>query len=376
LPSTQPNTTNTANQFNRGTSAQLNQSGTTQFNQPGTARGLQPSQTGLGTRSGTYQSDDRYGAERGIGAQGDLNNLPRDAQSRQTENTFGEPGAQGGRRDADFQNGTRDRMPPPDNSQSRQSSATNNRDRDGRHGELGVWLGGANGRGVAIRRVTPGSAADEIGLSSGDVLLQIDGQPVHSPMEVQRIIRSMPANEVVVLEVWRDGMQQELSTTLQPARESHRVGYRGDQTGYTSDGNMNSRTERLEEQVGMLMREVGQLRAQLQQQSTSAPAPSAALQQPMPRRETSPFDSAASDRAASETTAPEPIESTSSIPARPERSATEPPAAAIEQPAQAASNDSLFDNEPAAEATVEETEVEATPATETDAETDSDSLFE
>jgi serine protease Do len=42
---------------------------------------------------------------------------------------------------------------------------------------------GKESEGVVITRVDPGSAADEVGLRQGDVVVSIDQQPVKTPSE-------------------------------------------------------------------------------------------------------------------------------------------------------------------------------------------------
>jgi membrane-associated protease RseP (regulator of RpoE activity) len=238
-------------------------------------------------------------------------------------------------------------------------------------GELGVWLAASGGPGVEIRQITAGSAAEQIGLRPGDVILQVNGRAVMSPLEVQQIIRSIPAGQTVALEVLRNGAQQEVSVTLQPMRERYRSGYRGDDLPARS-GDLESRTMRLEEQLSMVMRELQQIRAdiaRLHPESSGQPAGAGTgIEEPIRQPQPGPFDRF-------DTTQPEPIEpeqpaTQPAEPAQPEPSATEPTEPAAE-PAE-----DLFGEEPA------EPEAEATPPekeeteTETEAETDSDSLFE
>jgi len=158
-------------------------------------------------------------------------------------------------------------------------------------GELGVWLVASGGPGVEIRRVTIGSAADEAGLQQGDVILQVNGQDIASPGDAQRAIRQIAPGQMAMLEIWRNGEQQQIEANLRPAREStYQVGFRGDESA--SNNGLASRTMRLEEQVGMLMQEVQRMRQEMVQMRASAgsqstsPAPAA-----LPA--TSPFDEVA-----------------------------------------------------------------------------------
>jgi S1-C subfamily serine protease len=41
--------------------------------------------------------------------------------------------------------------------------------------------------GVLLRRVVPGSAADRVGLKSGDIVLEVNRTPVKSPEEFEKL---------------------------------------------------------------------------------------------------------------------------------------------------------------------------------------------
>jgi PDZ domain len=374
LQSTQPGTFNSSgNQFNQGAAQPI---------QPGAARGqagqlLQDPQSGVGTESGAFPQDNRFGSQRGLGTQGNLNNLQRGNQDVQ-------PGFQDSRlqsrvQDGNFQDGMQDRMPPPDDIQARQSADAGMENsgtmRDGQHGELGVWLTAAAGPGVEIRRITEGSAADETGLEPGDVLLQVNGRGVSSPMEVQQMIRAIPPGQTAMLEIWRDGAQHEVSATLQPAQDSYNVGYRGNESRSNRDDTA-ARTERLEEQVSMLMREVQQMRAQMQQMSSAGGAgqPASAGRPSQPSTPTGPenFEDEATD--STRPAMPKNDLGRPSTTPQPEQSATEPQETAGAE-SEPQPQDDLFGNEPAAGTATEETPPAETE-TETEAETNTDSLFQ
>ena len=51
-------------------------------------------------------------------------------------------------------------------------------------------LGMDKAKGVLVAQVQPGSAAGEAGVSAGDVILEINQQPVNSPAEVEKVIES------------------------------------------------------------------------------------------------------------------------------------------------------------------------------------------
>lgn len=69
-------------------------------------------------------------------------------------------------------------------------------------------------RGVYIRDVRGGSAADRAGIESGDVVVSISGKPVNAPNDLQSLIaRQRPGDEVRV-EVWREGRQRIVQVEL------------------------------------------------------------------------------------------------------------------------------------------------------------------
>ncbi|MEK8049938.1 Do family serine endopeptidase [Ideonella sp. DXS22W] len=68
--------------------------------------------------------------------------------------------------------------------------------------------------GALVSQVVPGSAAAEAGLKPGDVITEVDGQPVErSGMLSSRVGLSQPGQKVT-LKVWRDHRWQELKVTL------------------------------------------------------------------------------------------------------------------------------------------------------------------
>jgi hypothetical protein len=135
----------------------------------------------------------------------------------------------------------------------------------GQRGELGVFVIASAGPGVRVSRVVSGSAADQAGLEAGDVLMVINGQNVDRPQEVIRMIRAIAAGEMANLRIWRDGQEQDIAATLQPlgSRESYRSNFRGESSGM--NGDLAQRTQRLEQQLSMVMQELQRLRQEVVQ---------------------------------------------------------------------------------------------------------------
>ncbi len=69
-------------------------------------------------------------------------------------------------------------------------------------------------RGVGIEGVLPGQPAAQAGIRAKDVILQVDGQPIGSPRELQRVIATAPVGTPVRVSLWRDGQAQELTVTV------------------------------------------------------------------------------------------------------------------------------------------------------------------
>lgn len=263
-----------------------------------------------------------------------------------------------------------------------------------RPGELGVWLGSSGGAGVEVRRITAGSPAEMAGLQAGDIILQVNGQGATSPQAVSQMIRRTPAGELVTIEIWRDGQQQELQAMLRPVREQYETAYRAESTvigGGSSD--LAARTMRLEEQLTIVMQELRALRQEMSQlRSTAGSAATSAtpaagavtqpaadpgfddLQQPatpaatlQPGATTAP--AAATIAPAAEAAQPDPFTDEAVEPAA-------EPAAEEEDVFGAESTEETTTSEPEAEAPAAETDTEAEPAESTEADAGSDDLFE
>lgn len=67
---------------------------------------------------------------------------------------------------------------------------------------------------LVVSDVMPGSAADEAGLRSGDVLLKIGGQHLLHPVQLSRLVSMHPAGQNIELIVLRDGEKITVPATL------------------------------------------------------------------------------------------------------------------------------------------------------------------
>lgn len=90
------------------------------------------------------------------------------------------------------------------------------------HAMLGVQIGtgvvqvGDESRlGAVVAEVTSGGAAEGAGVLKGDVIVGIDGKPVTSGPSLTGYVRRYNAGDQVVLDVVRDGQNQQVTVTLQ-----------------------------------------------------------------------------------------------------------------------------------------------------------------
>jgi S1-C subfamily serine protease len=77
--------------------------------------------------------------------------------------------------------------------------------------DYGAWVyTGQSGTAAVIS----GSPADQAGIKSGDIILEIAGTKVTEDTSVQRILLSHQAGEVITVKIMRENKEQELSVTL------------------------------------------------------------------------------------------------------------------------------------------------------------------
>jgi serine protease Do len=64
---------------------------------------------------------------------------------------------------------------------------------------------GSDVQGVAVAQVQPGSPAEDAGLSSGDVILEVNRKPVTSADQFRNQVKALPAGKDLLLRVWANG---------------------------------------------------------------------------------------------------------------------------------------------------------------------------
>jgi len=70
------------------------------------------------------------------------------------------------------------------------------------------------GNGLVVRAVVENSSAEEAGIEPGDIILEVEGQPVHRRGDVEDIVNSVEEGEEVTLLLLRNGQEEEI--TLKP----------------------------------------------------------------------------------------------------------------------------------------------------------------
>ena len=99
-----------------------------------------------------------------------------------------------------------------------------------RRGLLGVRIGNLepllaeamgldNTQGVLITSVNSGRAADKAGVKRDDIVLEVDGQPVHNAVDLRSLIGSTAPGVEVELLVLRDGKQKRIKVELEALTE-------------------------------------------------------------------------------------------------------------------------------------------------------------
>jgi serine protease Do len=59
--------------------------------------------------------------------------------------------------------------------------------------------------GAIVEHVQPGSAADNAGLQRGDVIVEVNRQPVQNADDVQKALSAVPKGQDALVLVWSNG---------------------------------------------------------------------------------------------------------------------------------------------------------------------------
>ncbi len=85
--------------------------------------------------------------------------------------------------------------------------------------QLGDFFGAKNGQGVLVRSVEKGSGADKAGFHAGDVIVKINGEPIHDSGDFSHALRSRKDNTASI-SVIRDRKEQTITITLPERKQS------------------------------------------------------------------------------------------------------------------------------------------------------------
>lgn len=78
------------------------------------------------------------------------------------------------------------------------------------------------GNGLMVHEVTAGYPAQEAGIRAGDIILEIEGQPVHRRSDVHSIVDSVEEGREITLLLQRNGQQEEISLEPEFSPEAQR----------------------------------------------------------------------------------------------------------------------------------------------------------
>ncbi len=93
-------------------------------------------------------------------------------------------------------------------------------------GQLGNYFGVPDGTGILVREVRPGMAAEKAGLKAGDVIIKVDGKPVHTLADLRTQLRDKTDQKSVNLGILRKGAEMKVTVTIekpQPVESTHVV---------------------------------------------------------------------------------------------------------------------------------------------------------
>jgi len=82
------------------------------------------------------------------------------------------------------------------------------------------------GDGLMVHSVVENSPAEEAGIEPGDIILEIEGQPVHRSEDVQEIVNSVEEGEEITLLLLRNGQEEEirLEPEFDPEKQRRLIG--------------------------------------------------------------------------------------------------------------------------------------------------------
>ncbi|MHB8744151.1 MAG: DegQ family serine endoprotease, partial [Sulfuricaulis sp.] len=100
-----------------------------------------------------------------------------------------------------------------------------------RRGELGVYIQDLTPelakaldvhqeQGAVVTQVAPGSPAAKAGLKTGDVVIKVDGDPVHSAADLRNTVGLMRIGQTVTLNILRNDQPMQIEARIEKAKET------------------------------------------------------------------------------------------------------------------------------------------------------------
>jgi serine protease Do len=80
--------------------------------------------------------------------------------------------------------------------------------------DLAESFGLSSPQGALVADVEAGSPADKAGVQVSDIILKFDGKPVHSSIDLPRMVGATKPGVRSTLTIWRKGAQRELSVSV------------------------------------------------------------------------------------------------------------------------------------------------------------------
>lgn len=114
-------------------------------------------------------------------------------------------------------------------------------------------LGLEKAQGVLVQNVLKGSAGDEAGIKTGDVILSVDGKEVNAANQLQTIIGSKRPGDVVTLSVFRNGKSDDVQVKLKPRNDN--VALNDNTLPKKSDENKDLSSKKFEK-IGLILSEL------------------------------------------------------------------------------------------------------------------------
>ncbi len=122
---------------------------------------------------------------------------------------------------------------------------------------LAEAMGLDNTQGVLITGVSPDRAADKAGVKRDDIVLEVDGQPVHNAVGLRSLIgRTAPGVEVELL-VLRDGEQKRIEVELEALTEEVFASTAGSRDSDGARGPLGIRVENLKDEWAERLERLG-----------------------------------------------------------------------------------------------------------------------